>query len=100
MTKKSEIPIKLEETVSKRRLYTPVKAGEQAEMTFSKTGETLLIIDHTSVPAPYSGTGIGVRLVEAGIAYARNNYRKIVPLCPYAAHQFRKHAEWHDVLNK
>lgn len=92
--------LRLEETETKGRFYITAPNGDVAEMTFSKTGETLLIIDHTEVPTSLSGTGTGVQLVAAGVEYARSNGRKVVPLCPYAAHQFRKHPEWHDVLDR
>ncbi|HJO49629.1 MAG TPA: N-acetyltransferase [Sulfitobacter pontiacus] len=29
----------------------------------------------------------------------REQSKKIVPLCPFAASEFRKHPEWADVLN-
>ncbi len=90
----------LEENETKGRFYIEAKDGDVAEMTFSKTGETLLIIDHTEVPPSLSGTGVGLQLVTAGVEYARANGRKVVPLCPYAAHQFRKHPEWRDVLDR
>ena len=92
--------IQLEESETKGRFFFIDPSGETAEMTFSKAGEGLMIIDHTEVPKPLSGLGLGIALVRSGVDYARNHSRKIVPLCPYAAHQFRKHAEWHDVLNK
>ena len=41
---------------------------------------------------------IGLKLVERGVADARAAGRKIIPLCPFAAAQFRRHPEWADVL--
>ncbi|MEM9329815.1 MAG: GNAT family N-acetyltransferase [Pseudomonadota bacterium] len=95
-----EIKIHLEESDTKGRYFSDSVNGAFAEMTFTKAGEGLIIIDHTEVPQALSGLGLGVRLVESGVRFARESGRKIVPLCPYAAHQFRKHAEWHDVLNR
>ena len=96
----TDFHIDLEETETKGRFWVTGADLTGAEMTFSKAGEGLMIIDHTEVPEQLSGRGIGIALVTAGVEYARNNGRKVVPLCPYAAHQFRKHAEWHDVLNR
>lgn len=92
--------IHLEEGETKGRFYTDALDGHVAEMTFSKAGEGLMIIDHTQVPEALSGRGIGLELVSRGVEYARSSGRKVVPLCPYAAHQFRKHPEWHDILNR
>lgn len=91
--------IELEQTETKGRFYYN-QGTDEAEMTFTKAGESLLIIDHTQVPPAFSGTGLGTALVEKAIELARTSDRKVVPLCPYAAHQFRKHPEWHDVLSK
>lgn len=90
--------IVLEETDSKGR-YVFRRAGEpEAEMTFSKAGTGLIIIDHTEVPDVYRGQGLGSRLVKRAVEDARKSGKKIIPLCPFAASQFRRHAEWSDVL--
>lgn len=67
-------------------------------MTYSRAGESLIIIDHTGVPDELSGKGLGAMLVQRGVEDARREGRKIVPLCPFAKAQFGKHAEWRDVL--
>ena len=72
--------------------------GNEAEMTYSKAGAGIIIIDHTGVPEALGGQGIGQKLVEAGIAFARERGLKIMPLCPFAKAQFDKHPEWKDVL--
>ena len=90
----------LEETGSKGRYVTrPAPDGPEAEMTFSKAGEHLIIIDHTGVPDAYRGQKVGLALVERAVNDAREKGLKILPLCPFAAAQFRRHKEWHDVLN-
>ena len=89
--------ITLEEGPSKGR-YVYRRDGAEAAMTFSKAGERLIIIDHTEVPAAFRGTGAGLALVARGVADARAAGKKILPLCPFAAAQFRRHPEWADVL--
>lgn len=74
--------------------------GNVAEMTFSRAGESMIIIDHTAVPDALRGRGIGDALVARAVADARAAGTKIVPLCPFAASQFRKHPEFGDVLSK
>jgi uncharacterized protein len=90
--------IVLEETESKGR-YVYRADGAEAEMTFSKAGASLIIIDHTEVPDTFRGQGVGAALVLRGVEDARADGKKILPLCPFAAAQFRKHADWADVLN-
>jgi uncharacterized protein len=73
--------------------------GAMAAMTFSKLGDSAIIIDHTEVPDAFKGMGIGAKLVARAVADARASGTRILPLCPFAAAQFRKHAaEWADVL--
>lgn len=73
--------------------------GAEAELTFSKAGASLLIIDHTEVPAVFRGMGVGQALVLRAVEDARASGRRILPLCPFAAAQFRRHPEWVDVLD-
>jgi predicted GNAT family acetyltransferase len=92
--------IRLEVTGSKGRYaIRPDPNGPEAEMTFSKAGEHLIIIDHTEVPDAYRGQKVGLALVERAVADARETGVKIIPLCPFAAAQFRRHTEWRDVLS-
>ncbi len=74
--------------------------GHVAEMSFSRAGDHLIIIDHTDVPDALRGRGVGDRLVRRAIEDAREQGKKIVPLCPFAAAQFRKHEEYRDVLSR
>jgi predicted GNAT family acetyltransferase len=94
-----EVPeIWLEEHGSKGRYVIVGPNGAEAEMTFTRAGEHQLIIDHTGVPDAFRGQGVGARLVTRAVEDARAAGRKIVPLCPFAAAQFRRHPEWGDVL--
>ncbi|MEM9234890.1 MAG: GNAT family N-acetyltransferase [Pseudomonadota bacterium] len=86
-----------EETDSKGRYWLRVD-GHVAEMTYSRMGESTIIIDHTEVPDALRGTGLGKKLVERGVLDARAEGKKIVPLCPYAKAQIAKTPEWQDVL--
>jgi len=90
--------IVLEDSGSKGRYFLRSPGGEEAEMTFSKAGEHMIIIDHTEVPDAFRGQGAGLRLVARAVEDARAAGKKIIPLCPFANAQFRRHAEWADVL--
>ena len=92
--------IELEDTGSKGRYFLRSPDGALAEMTFSKVGEHRIIIDHTDVPDAFRGQGIGVKLVTRAVEDARASGKKIIPLCPFANAQFRRHAEWADVVDR
>jgi predicted GNAT family acetyltransferase len=91
--------IALEEGPSKGR-YVYRSGGNEAEMTFSKAGARLVIIDHTEVPDAFRGQGVGAALVARAVADLRAAGKQILPLCPFAASQFRRHPEWADVLQQ
>ena len=96
-----ELPeIKLEDSGSKGRYFLRSPQGEVAEMTFSKVGEHMIIIDHTDVPDVFHGQGVGLRLVTRVVEDMRAAGKKIIPLCPFANAQFRRHREWADVLKQ
>lgn len=95
-----DLPITLEDKGSKGRYVVQAPDGTEAEMTFTKVGDSQLIIDHTSVPDAFRGQGIGAKLVARAVEDARAAGKTIIPLCPFAAAQFRRHAEWADVLKK
>lgn len=92
--------IEFEDHGSKGRYLVRGPDGAEAEMTFSKVGESQLIIDHTEVPDAFRGQGVGLKLVTRAVDDARAAGKTIIPLCPFAAAQFRRHPEWADVLRK
>ncbi len=71
-----------------------------AEMTFVISGKDILIIDHTSVSDELGGQGAGKKLLKGIVDWARQEDRKIIPLCPYAKAQMERNEEYHDVIHK
>ncbi|MHA6296863.1 GNAT family N-acetyltransferase [Devosia sp. CAU 1758] len=87
-----------EEGPTRGRYVIHLAPGAEAEMTYRKTADTPMVIDHTGVPPAYEGRGIALQLVKASIADARAEGFKITPVCPYVVAQFRRHPEWRDLL--
>jgi predicted GNAT family acetyltransferase len=85
-----------EERPSKGR-YAIRLDGAEAEMTYTRAGEQLVIIDHTSVPDALRGRGLGAVLVARAVEDARAAGKTIMPLCPFAKAQFDRHPDWSDV---
>ncbi|MBL8580680.1 MAG: N-acetyltransferase [Rhizobiaceae bacterium] len=92
--------IRLEDLGSKGRYFIRTPGGDEAEMTFTKIGERQLIIDHTDVPDVFRGQGVGLRLVTRAVEDARAAGKTIIPLCPFANAQFKRHPDWADLLRK
>lgn len=73
--------------------------GERiAEMSYSRTNPTLVIIDHTQVDERLKGQGMGRQLLDALVAWARETGTRVVALCPFAKAQFDKDPSIRDVL--
>ncbi len=68
------------------------------EMTYTWAGDDKFIIDHTEVSEQHEGVGLGKKLVEAGVNFAREKGVKIIPLCTYAKSTIQKNADWQDVV--
>lgn len=95
----SEVTITRELTATKGRYVGRVEGVEgEAELTFSRAGEKLVIADHTFAPDSMRGKGAAMALVNRLIADARAEGFKIVPLCPYVKAQYLRHPEWADVM--
>ena len=58
----------------------------------------LLTLTHTEVPEALEGRGIGSKLAQAAIAFARAQSLTVLPVCAFMAAYFRRHPEQHDVL--
>lgn len=70
-----------------------------AQLTLSKTSDTLVIADGTIVPDSLRGMGVGQQLVERLVVDARAAGQRVVPLCPFVRAQAMRHKEeWADVI--
>jgi predicted GNAT family acetyltransferase len=93
----TDFAITREENGPKGR-YVIRRDGEEAELTWSATSETLRIADHTGVPDSFRGTGAGLALVTRMVADARAEGFRIMPLCPFVNAQRKRHPEWADAF--
>jgi predicted GNAT family acetyltransferase len=46
------------------------------------------------------GTGVGRKLVQAAVEWARAEHARLLPLCPFAKSVFEKTPDYSDVLVK
>lgn len=70
----------------------------QAIITFVPYGEDRIIVDHTYVSDRLSGQGIGKRLLQELVEWARKENKKIIPQCSFVKAQMEKNEEYHDLL--
>lgn len=88
----------MQTTIEEKRVVTTENGEELGEMTFVKSNYEFYIIDHTGVSDAARGRGVGQEMVKTFVEYARENGKKILPLCPFAKAQFDKNTDYRDVL--
>lgn len=91
--------VHLEEKDNKGKAFITIDNEKKAEMTYSKAGSKLLIINHTEVDKELQGQGIGRKMLDQIVDYARTNQFEIMPLCPFAKSIFDRDPSIGDVLN-
>lgn len=68
-----------------------------AEMTYSRAGSQLAIIDHTEVLPDLRGQGVARLLLDAAVKWARGKHIKLGATCSYAVVQFARDKSIQDV---
>ncbi|MBW0171961.1 MAG: N-acetyltransferase [Hydrogenophaga sp.] len=68
-----------------------------AEMTYSRTNPSLVVVDHTFVDPSLRGGGVARQLLDAMVAWARETHTRVVPLCSYVQVQFDRDPSTRDV---
>lgn len=80
------------------RIYARSGSGRLlAEVTFPQR-EGVAVINHTFVDPSLRGRGMAGRLLQAVVDTLRQEGRRAVPTCPYAARWFETHPEARDLL--
>ena len=70
---------------------------EAGRMTYVWAGDDKFIIEHTIGNPDFKG--VGMKLLDEAVAYARQNNKKIIPLCPFAKKMFDRKEDIRDVLS-
>lgn len=89
--------IKHEEPDHRGAFFIERDGKRVAEMTYSRANAGLVIIDHTEVASELGGQGVGRRLLDAAVAWARATETKFLSTCPFASAQFAKDESLRDV---
>ena len=93
--------IKHEHHASKGDFYVLDEHNKKiAVMTYIMVNNKTMLIEHTIVDEQLSGQGVARKLVDAGVAFAREKGFKIIPQCSYANAVFNKTPEYADVWAK
>lgn len=66
-------------------------------LDYTLTGKIIIFL-HTEVPPAIGGRGLGVSLVEAGLAYAKENGLKVRSMCWFVSKYLRRRPEYQDLM--
>jgi hypothetical protein len=70
-----------------------------AELTYSSNAGAM-VVGHTWVDPTLRGGRLAPDLLEAAVAYARREARKIIPVCSYVRAVFNRSDKYEDVWQK
>lgn len=90
--------IEHEERDNKGAFHVTREGRRLAEMTYSRTNAKLIVIDHSDIDGSLKGQGVGRRLLDALVAWARETEARVIALCPFAKSQFDRDPTIRDVL--
>lgn len=68
-------------------------------LDYRREGEGPLYIDFVEVLSSVRGAGIGRRLVEAAVSWARESHMTVVPICSYSRSVIEGDAALREVLH-
>lgn len=72
--------------------------GRLAIMTYRKSGEKHIVVNHTRVAQEAQGQGLAGKLYRAMIEHARANGLKVTPTCSYVIKMLERFPEDRDIL--
>lgn len=67
--------------------------ARMGEIEYKKGGNNEVYATHTEVFPQYEGRGLAMVLLDTLAAWAKENGKTIVPVCPYVTYAFKKHPE-------
>lgn len=71
--------------------------GGTAELAYALRGDAVAFV-HTFVPEEARGQDVGTALVEAGLAWAREQDLRVIPACPFVKAYIERTPEAQDLL--
>ena len=71
--------------------------GHKAELTYRVEPDGTLAYNHTYVPEELRGKGIAGKITRYALEWARENGKKVRPVCPYIVSFVKKNPEFDDI---
>jgi uncharacterized protein len=93
-----EIQISHEESGTRGMFYVETEAGRLATLTYLRTSPQTVVLEHTEVAKALAGQGVGRRLIEEAVEWARRTGTTLMLECTYAKAVFERDPGLRDVL--
>lgn len=74
-----------------------IKLNGQEVVSRFQISKGKMYLDSTFMPEERQGKGVGTRMIEAAIKYAKEKGLSIVPVSTFSVEYFKKHPE-HEIL--
>lgn len=69
-----------------------------AVIQYQQQGNRIIFI-HTNVPPLLEGHGVGSRLAQFALDYAKAQQLEVVPLCPFVRSYIERHPEYQSLVH-
>jgi predicted GNAT family acetyltransferase len=89
-----EAPVRHDEAAARFVVETP----DGPAFAAYQRARGLIVFTHTEVPEVLEGHGIGNRLAQAALDWARQEGVPVMPLCPFFAAYIRRHPAYRDLV--
>lgn len=76
-----------------------VTLGDEVAFAEYRLEPDSIVFPHTVVPEAFGGMGVGGKLVQAGLAYAREHKLWVKPTCPFFHAYIAKRPELHELVH-
>ena len=94
----SELEIRHEERDAAGSFFVESGGQRLAELRYARTSPGAVVLEHTEVSQGLQGRGVGRKLVEAAVAWARRTGTRLAVECPYARTVLERNPALRDVL--
>jgi len=88
--------LEIQHNEDKRKFFAIVN-DQEAYLVYRRLGPTILEYYETFVPVEERKQGIGSKLVEEALDYAKSNNLMVVDTCPFVADYIDEHHEYEKI---
>jgi predicted GNAT family acetyltransferase len=87
----------LTDNTAESRFEMPVE-GLTAFVTYRRSNDGVISLNHAEVPQALEGKGFGSELVRATLDQVRNEGLKVIPRCSFVRAYILRHPEYADLV--